>query len=707
MSAGRCRKAKPRFRTGSSHRGKRLTALATNGFAEQRRRRRSPTRVLGAAGRLVAAVVLASVLLVGRASAGEPDLERVRRAVAAMNDDAWSLAANLLDDVDEPVLRTYLTWRRLRGDDRPSFAAYRGFLARHPRWPERNRLLAAAEEAIDEDVPHPERLAFFAERAPSTRQGRIRLAAALAAGGRSAEAAALVRASWAQDDYSASEERYVLDLYGSYLRPQDHRARLDRLLWLGETADAQRMLPLVGPASKALARARLRLQASAKGAEDAWRAVPRELQGDPGLLFDRLRWHRRKGQDAAARQILLQVRDESTRSDDWWTERSYQIREAIDDRDFPTAYRLARAHRQREGASFADAEWTAGWLALRFLKRPADAVGHFERLWAGVTTPISRGRAAYWTGRALAASGRKDEAAGWYRRAAAFPTTYYGQLAAHELKTEPVLEPWERNRPAPALRAAFAAKDELARLVTILCRAGAHRETLPFLHQLATDATGDPARLRLVVELAAGCGRPDLVVIVAKAAARDGALDPAAGFPVPELAAFRKPGADMPEAALLLALARQESQFDPTVTSSAGAIGLMQLMPATARAVAGELDLPFSAARLTRDPGYNVRLGSWYLRQQLARFDNSTPLALAAYNAGPPRVASWLGRHGDPREKDAYAMIDWIELIPFRETRNYVQRVLEGAQVYRSLLRRDGHLSIPLAAGLPPTGTRG
>ncbi len=589
------------------------------------------------------------------------------------------------DAIGDPALATYTTWRQLREGDPAPFAAYRDFLDQHPRWPDAAILQIRAEDAIDSSVPPDAIVSFFAERTPRTRQGRLQLAGALLQIGRAPEATTLIRKSWIEDDYGPGEEQFVLGSYGYLLRPEDHLARLEQAA-LGRQGPA-------GPAHAPPRRSRppqprfgaaARSRRSGPNVDGAIQAVPAALRNDPGLVFDRLQWRRRKGLDQSAQGLLLSLRSERVRPSAWWRERSFQIREAINGRDFLLAYRLAATHHQAEGVPFADAEWLAGWVALRFLNRPTEAARHFERLYEGVSTPISRARAAYWVGRAEAARRRSKSAATWYARAAAYPTTFYGQLASHELGRSLTYGLFQAPAPSEALRRAFAAND-MVQVIERLCTAGVFHATGPLVRQLASEADGSGPGLGLVLGLAHRCGRPDLVVSLAKTAERSGAISGVASFPVPDVASLVKPAPGMPEPALLLAVARQESLFDPEAASAAGAQGIMQLMPSTARVAAGALGVQYDRSALT-DPDYNARLGGWYLREQLDQFGGIAPLALAAYNAGPSRVTQWLQANGDPRRGSEYDMIDWIELIPFSETRNYVQRVMEAMQVYRALI---------------------
>ena len=653
---------------------------------------------------------LLAVLAILAAVPARADEAGLRQHLAQLMDAAvdgkWAWAARLAEQSGAPALAGYVRWRELlESKDRPPFAAYAAFLRGGGDWPSLGALQSRAEDALDPEVTVEERLAFFANRPPRSRQGRLLYAEALLATDRKPEAAALLRASWVEDDFGDDDAAEFVEHYGWALQASDDVARLDRLLWDRRTDQARRMLARVAGPQRVLAATRLKLQLSDPAVDAAIAAVPASLRRDPGLLYDRLRWRRLQANDAGVREILLDPPPELGRPELWWREQEPAIRAAIADRSYKLAYRLAGTSRQRRGAPFIESAWLAGWLGLQFTGQPKAARSHFESLWPVVATPISKGRAGYWAGRAAAATGDTDQALRWYSSAAAYPNSFYGQLAAREIGRDPAAAVPPAQEPPPALLGTLRRRAP-AQLATLLCRNGQPGYAQPFFRHLGYEAADDPDELRAVVGLARSCNRADLVLAATRAAAGNGTHLVREAFPVPGAAGLQIDALDAPEPALVLAVARQESLFDPAARSPAGALGLMQLMPGTAQSMARELGEASSRGRLVQDPGYNLRLGAGYLGQQLARFDGEPVLALAAYNAGPRRVTEWLELNGDPRGSDPYRLVDWIELIPFAETRNYVQRVLEGRTMYRILLGQPTTPGVRAAVREPPASPR-
>jgi soluble lytic murein transglycosylase len=417
--------------------------------------------------------------------------------------------------------------------------------------------------------------------------------------------------------------------------------------------------------------------------------VPQELATDPGLIFERARWRQRKGRYDGVLELLDPPLPDAPRPELWWPQRHWAARQALLNGDISAAYRIASGHGLAAGIAFAEAEWLAGWIALRFLDQPEQAFAHFARLHDSVNTPISRARAAFWAGEAAVAMEARDRtgqwsiaAALWYADAAEFNTTFYGQLASRQLGQPITIATEATPLPGAEAQAAFAARD-LVQAIRLLGEVGETATQEIFLTRLSTISDTESDYF-LTAELALEQRRPDLAVKAAKAAAADGFLLLDHLYPFPAL-----PEGETPEPALVLAVVRQESAFYTDAISGAGAQGLMQILPKTAKGLARDMKLRFSRSRLRADPAYNMKLGRAYLSDLTKRYGGSYILALAAYNAGPSRANGWIRAFGDPRDP-AVDPIDWIESIPFDETRNYVQRILEGLVIYRRQLGIDG-----------------
>jgi soluble lytic murein transglycosylase len=498
--------------------------------------------------------------------------------------------------------------------------------------------------------------------------------------GETARAEELVRRAWVEKNFAAPMERTFYSRYRRMLRTTDHEQRMDRLLWVGRSWEARRLLRRIKSGYNAVAVARMRLRAFAGGVDWALRRVPEDLMKDPGLAYERLRWRRRKGRDDEAIELLKDLPAVLPRPALLWHEQGILARRALRDGKAELAYRLASDHRQTEGESFADAEFLAGFIALRHLKKPDVALTHFTRLFDRVNYPVSRARGAYWAGRATRELGDMAVASLWFELGAAHITTFYGQLAAIELDNgSPVARPIPETPAIAEAEAQAFARRSVVQAAQLMAGSPERDHFKSFVRHLVRLAR-TPAEHALVSSVAIAAGRADVAVWAAKDSLKDGVHLIDTGWPREPLPENRR-GL---ENGIVLALMRQESAFNPDAVSWAGARGLMQLMPATARKVARGLGLPFSRERLLSDPAYNMAIGSTYFSQVLEEFSGSYVLALAAYNAGPARAHRWLKDLGDFRRGEIDA-VDWIEMIPFDETRDYVQRVIENVQVYRAL----------------------
>ncbi|MQX36674.1 lytic transglycosylase domain-containing protein [Roseospira navarrensis] len=653
----------------------------------------TPTLERPAPGRLPAFLALVVAALCALIAAMPVRAEPIPRAGAlgqaldALDERAFDVALAHSGRLTDPVARTIIQWAVLK-EGLGSFETIAQFLQAHPDWPHTHALRRSAERAITGHEPPARVVAWFETYPPLTTDGMVAHAQALRAAGRSAESTEAARRAWVNGRFSRPEATAFLRRFESVIRPRDHEARLSELLWDEAISEAERLIPLVDPGHQALARARIRLMTNAGGVDAAIDAVPSGLSDDPGLVYDRLVW--RWDRDLFERSVSLLTHPSANqgRPQAWDRLRARIGREALERGHVSRAYAIFANHGQDSGIGFATGEWMAGWIMLRFLRDPARALPHFETMHAGVSYPQSLSRAAYWAGRAAAAAGRVEPARRWYEQAAVHAETFYGQLAiealgerlADHLETRPTITDADRAR--------FATDDRVQAL-RLLTEAGRTDWALPFALAL-NDEAATPGFRVLVADDLSETDRPDLAVFFARRAALAGTMLPVTGYPVPPevLATLRQsPGTGpRPEPALMLSLIRQESNFNTQAVSRAGARGLMQLMPRTAQHVAQTLGESSSNIRLTTDPAHNARLGTAYFASLLEDFRGSYVLAIAGYNAGPHRSVRWMRVNGDPRRMSPEEVVDWIEKIPFSETRNYVQRVLEGTQVYRHRL---------------------
>jgi soluble lytic murein transglycosylase len=627
-----------------------------------------------------------------RAALSESDRQVYREAFQAARAGDWPRAGQRAEKGHDHLLAKVLWWLNLtRSGSGASFGDFKDFITANPEWPAQLSLRQHAEEAM---LGVPERTLgeWFDRYPPVTPAGKFKQADIWIAQGRQQEGLARIREVWAKSDFTAFEEKSVLQRYHDVLHQADHWARLDRLLWDGQTEAARRAMARVDADHRALADARLRLAAMEPGVERLVAKIPPALQNDPGLLFERMRWRTRKEHYEDAIAMLEHPPHDLVRPLAWAGERQILARHALAVGDISVAYRLAAHHGLSNGPVFAELEFFAGWVALRFLREPDIAYNHFVRLYDEVKLPVSVARGAYWAGRAAEAMNYRQLAQAWYATAAEQVTTYYGQLAATALGDARLSRALIEPKPTAADIAAFD-KSELVNVMRELAEVGAADYIGPFARRVS-ELARSPGEHVLLAHLVVKLDRADLAIAVAKKASYAGVTLINEGYPVTEL-----PPGGTAERPLVLAMTRQESAFDREAVSSAGARGMMQLMPATASHIAKTLHLPFSTSRLLTDSRYNITLGRHYLDGLLGDFSGSYVLAIAAYNAGPSRVRQWIREYGDPRSKNA-DVIDWIESIPLGETRNYVQRVLENLQMYRLRLGDRAGLAFSLASDL-------
>ncbi|WP_171060749.1 lytic transglycosylase domain-containing protein [Poseidonocella sp. HB161398] len=623
----------------------------------------------------------ALALVAALATAAAPGWASFEDALDSAAQGRWDEAARQArgQGTYAPVV---IEWQRLRSAaEQPDFEDYRAFLRDHADWPGIPLLRRRGELSIDARVPQEEVLEYFAGGDPTTANGSYWFALALAGAGRQQGAEDTLVRAWTELSFSREQEALYLGRFRELLAPH-HAERLDSLLWRGAWGEAERMLPLVSPGWQHLAEARKGLRQDVPGVDGLIARVPDALQDDPGLAFERMAWRMRRGRYADTAELMrAQSATAATlgRPDRWADYRRRLARQLMRDKDYRDAYLVASGHRLEPGADYADLEWLSGYVALRYLEAPGAALDHFQRMQAAVSTPISLGRAGYWEGRAYEALGEAEQAQEAYAFGAQYQSSFYGQLAAERggIAPDPRLAGGEDF--PDGVRAPFRSSEVYQAGVTIF-EAGNLPLAARFFSHLAEslnreDIGSMAARLELLKS-------PHVELEIAKRAATMGYEIHKPLFPVMRLDTRKSPDVE-PE--LALSIARRESEFNHEVVSHAGARGLMQLMPGTAQMMAPEVGEAYSAARLVGDPVYNAKLGAAYLQHLREAFGGSTVLVAAGYNAGPGRPRDWMERYGDPRDPQVDP-VDWIEHIPFRETRNYVMRVMEAMAPYRARL---------------------
>jgi soluble lytic murein transglycosylase len=594
---------------------------------------------------------------------------------------ALSAAKGLSDPVDSKIVQWLVLGQTGPGLSSARIAEIGQALA---GWPGQTLVRRRYEQALARENPSPAAvIQALAGRELASDDGVTLLAGAYMSAGRKGDAAAVIAPYWRDPKISPELETTLLQEFGGLLSAADRKARMDVLLYAERSPQALRIAKSLGKDQQALANAVTAVIKKSSKAGALLDALPGSVRRDPLAVYSRIQVLRRAEKIQAAAQLLLSApRDARTLVDPdvWWVERKLVSRALIDLGDAKTAYRIAAAHAAESSTMQAEAEFHAGWYALEFLRDPATAKPHFARIQAISTMPLSQSRAEYWLGRTAAAAGNSADAQAQFKRAAAYPTTFYGQLALARLGVTrlPISAP-------PAITAATKEHFNRLELVQAIKRLEELKRTdrNEFFYRYLAERLTDPGEIALLTDLAERNETHQLALQIGKLAAQRGLPVDALAFPTSAIpAAAKTPSVEKP---VVYAIARQESAFNPGAVSSAGARGLLQLMPATAKHVASSVGLPFNKDRLTNDPAYNATLGAAHLGELVDEFRGSYVMTFASYNAGRSRVYSWMKTFGDPRDPNV-DVVNWIERIPFTETRNYVQRVMENVQVYRARL---------------------
>jgi len=597
----------------------------------------------------------------------------------------WQHNSQLLNDPD-PVAKDLVTWLTVTDTKKDVEARdLIHFALENSDWPKLYEFRRRIEDNIEDSGLKPFDIAtWFDHNPPRTAVAFKVYASALASLNQSARIKPALKKFWHDADLDKRETLAMAAYFKNYLTPQDNQDRMENLLWEDRFTEAEYMYPLVSKDEQKLADACIALGRVSSRAAKLIKAVPASKQNNPGLLYDRLRWRRVMDKDSDALALLQHAPANLVRPELWWRERNILARRAIEKRKFSTAVQIIANHglTPAMAADYGTAEWTLGWLELEFLNQPDKAYHHFENFYNAANAAVSRSRAAYWLARASEKLHEPQNAAAWNKIAAQFPSTFYGQISYEQLSGAIDPATFRDDQVAPQAQQEFNEND-LVQAVHILYKDGLPKYIDPFLAKLLEGAKSRPDFV-LIAHLAHETGRLHFAVEANKQMQiKIGEFMFTEGYPLLPALSVKEP-----ESALIHAIVHRESMFNAQAGSPAGAQGLMQLMPGTAKQVSRRMGKSYSEGKLTENPEYNIELGADYLQSLLEQYDGFYPLAIAAYNAGPNNVAIWIREFGDPRSKKVN-LLDWIEEIPIYETRNYIQRVMESYYIYKLRLNEE------------------
>jgi len=621
----------------------------------------------------------------------QKDFEKAKETIKFIKARKWNSALKSVKKVKNKEFRTLVTWMHLKTtQNSATFNDYKNFIEQHEEYPRINRIKYLAEKKVYLKNNSPTSIINWFDRHPPLGGiGKIKLAEAYLEQGKKDLVKNLIKEGWVTAQIPKNDLGYYRAKFKKYLTPEDHIKRADHLAWELKYWDLKRMLKYLPGDERALYNARQILMSNSYGVDNAISKVPNHLKSNTGLEYDRLRWRNRRGRLEGSLEILYKNSNRTelqmVRPDKWWEQRKSVSRALIYKKRYKTAYKIASEHALSAGPEFAEAEWLSGWIALTFLKSPEYAISHFQNFYNNVGYPISLARGAYWLGITYKTLGDKDLSNKYFSEGAKYPMTYYGQLSFNEIKPGENFELIDDSNFNKDYEKEFK-KNKLVNHVILLNELDASQLSKDIIKYLASLNIEKGSEV-LAAKLATAVERYDFAIQISKQASYEKRFFNKYNYPIINTPKTIN-NKIMPGQEVVLAIIRQESEFDRRANSWAGARGMMQLMKYTAKIVAKQAKLPYSISRLTSDPEYNIKLGSYYFNSLMENYNGVFPFAIAAYNAGPNRVKTWRRVNGDP-SKGQLSYVNWIELIRFKETRNYVQRVLENINVYKYMLSKE------------------
>ena len=617
----------------------------------------------------------------------DKDFRLAKKTFAYVKRKSWNSVFKTANKSSDPLLLKIVTWMYLKEtNNSATFRDYKKFIDQNQNWPRISRLRYLAEHKINyKDLSALEVINFFKDEKPSSGYGYIRLGEAYIISGNTTLGAPFIKKGLTTAKLSKSDLRYLSKKYKNFLTSEDFIKRADYMAWESNYWELNRTVRYLPKGYKELYHARFALMTRSYGVDSAISKVPARFKNDIGLQFDRMKWRRKRGRYDSALEIINQNQNDPAlliKPESWFEQKFIIARKKIDEKKYADAYKLLDNHGVLEVSSLAKAEWHLGWLALSFLDKPEIAIEHFKKMYNAVGYPISKSRGAYWIGRGYEKINNLNEANKWFKIAGEFNATFYGQLSASKIGTKKIKISNQYSLDTQEYKKFL--KTELARAAILLYELKHSSDAKDIIKHFG----GEDSKLELRIlagALSQQIERFDYAIQISKQASYEGISLLELNYPTietPKVVANK----EILDSPYILALIRQESEFDASANSWVGARGLMQIMPATGKILGKRTKLGYSTQKLTTDEYYNVKLGSYYITQLYENFGNNIYLALAAYNAGPHRVSRWLKKYGDPR-KNEIDTIDFLEHIRFEETRNYVQRVIENIHVYKYVLK--------------------
>jgi len=617
------------------------------------------------------------------------DFGIAKKAISEMQKSKWTTSLKIAKKAKDKSIYNFIQWKHLlTSGNQASFYDYKVFIDQNSKYPRIGRLKYLAEHKLSTAKISPKKIIdWFDGKEPLSGYGKMIIGESFILTGNKDKGKKLIKEGWITADLSKNELKFFRKKFKKYLNADDYIKRADYLAWNNKYWDLKRLLRYLPKDYELLYTARQILMTRGYGVDQAIKNVPEKFKNDAGLNYDRLKWRRKRGRVDSSLEILLSIKNDKNylvEPEKWWKEREIISRALIYKKKYETAYKISSNHGMSKGSDFAAAEWMSGWIALSFLNDPLIAKDHFQNFYNNVNYPISTSRGAYWLGRTYEELGNKEQSVYWYDIASKYLTTYYGQLAFLKLDPSGKFELNKDMEIDDKYRYIFFNK-ELVKITYLLDELKKDKYTKFILRHLANDNIQKGSEV-LAAELATNIQRYDFAIQISKISSYQKRFHNKFNYPI--ISTPKKiNGRKIPESAFILSIIRQESEFDLSANSHAGAKGLMQLMPYTAKLVSKQAKLPYSKSRLTSDPEYNINLGSHYIAGLILQYEGAYPFAIAAYNAGPNRVKYWKKINKNPQKKQIN-YVDWVELIKFRETRNYVQRVLENYNVYRYILEK-------------------